>query len=144
MYKHYLVDLEGYFWLEEVYFNSKFKLLDADVLFFEKLVEDYIKTCQVNRIDYELKPMISRDMTFDEFAEFINRKKQTVQKKFYKLPIQQKQKFYYLENKKYIDKGVLENLCRKDFKQSYLKYLEKIYVYLRELLWSYGIEVNYA
>lgn len=87
--------------------------------------------------------MISRNMTFDEFALLVNRKRQTVQKKFYKLPKLQKQKFYYLDNKKYIDKDVLEDLCQKHFKQSFLKYLEDIYISLRELLWSYGLEVNY-
>lgn len=143
MYNYYLVDLEGYFWLEEVYFNSNLKPLDADVIFFEKLIEDYVKTCEVNHIKYEINPMISKDMTYDEFALFVNRKKQTVQKKFYKLPKLQKQKFYYIDNKKYIDKEVLENLCQKEFKQRYLKYLENIYICFRELLWSYGIEVNY-
>ena len=144
MYNYYLVDLEGYFWLEEVYFNSKLKPLDADVIFFERLIEDYVKTCEANHIKYEINPMILKDMTFDEFALFVNRKRQTVQKKFYKLPKLQKQKFYYLDNKKYIDKEVLENLCQKEFKQRYLKYLESIYICFRELLWSYGIEVNYG
>lgn len=143
MYNYYLVDLEGYFWLEEVYFNTRQKQLDADVVFFERLIEDYIKTCEINHIEYEINPMISRNMTFDEFALLVNRKRQTVQKKFYKLPKLQKQKFYYLDNKKYIDKDVLEDLCQKHFKQSFLKYLEDIYISLRELLWSYGLEVNY-
>lgn len=143
MYNYYLIDLEGYFWLEEVYFNARQRQLDADVVFFERLIEDYVETCDINYIEYEINPMISIDMTFDEFALFVNRKRQTVQKKFYKLPKLQKEKVYYLDNKKYIDKDVLENLCQKHFKQTYLKYLESVYINLRELLWSYGLEVSY-
>lgn len=144
MYNYYLVDLEGYFWLEEVYFNHTKKQLDADVIFFEWLIENYVNTFQEYNLDYEIPPIISKDMTFDEFAKFVNRKRQTVQKKFYKLPKLRKQKFYYIDNKKCIDKDVLEDLCRKHFKQIYLKYLENVYIDLRELLWSYGLEVYYG
>ncbi len=137
------INLEGYFWLEEVYFNSKLKQVDAEVIYFEMLVEKYIQTCNEERIDYEILPFIENDMTFDEFAKFVNRKINTVRKAYYKLPKLKKQDYYYLDKKRYMPVDVAEELCRKYFKHTYLKYLEQLYLELRKVLSEKGGEVKY-
>lgn len=137
------VNLEGYFWLEDVYFNSQYKQVNADVMYFEMLVEKYIQTCNEKNIEYEILPFIENDMTFDEFAKFVNRKINTVRKAYYKLPKLKKQDYYYLDKKRYMPVGVAEELCMKYFKHRYLKYLEQLYIYLKNILYAKGVEVKY-
>lgn len=137
------INLEGYFWLEEVYFNSSHKQIDADVIYFEMLVEKYIQTCNQEKIDYDILPFVEKDMTFGEIAKFVNRKINTVRKAYYKLPKLKKQDYYYLNKKRYIPVNVIEELCRKYFKHRYLKYLEQLYLLIKKMLSEKGVEVKY-
>ena len=141
--RNIMINLEGYFWLEEVYFNLKHKILDADVIFFEKIVERYIQTCNIENVDYQILPLIEFDMTFNEFAKFVDCKVNTVRKAYYKLPKLKKRKYYYVNKIRYIPVDVLEELCKKYFKLKYLKYLEELYICLKESLNQKGIEMKY-
>lgn len=137
------VNLEGYFWLEDVYFNSQYKQVDADVMYFEMLVEKYIQTCKEKNIEYEILPFFEKDMSFEEFSKFVDRKINTVRKYYYKLPKLKKQDYYYLGGKRYIPIEVAEELCMKYFKHRYLKYLEQLYIELKKVLTEQGVEVMY-
>lgn len=137
------INLEGYFWLEDVYFNSRYKQIDADVMYFEFLVEKYIQTCNDKKIDYDILPFLEDDMSFDDVSKFVDRKINTVKKYYYKLPRLKKQNYYYLEGKRYMPVEVAEELCMKYFKHRYLKYLEELYIELKKFLSEQGVEVAY-
>lgn len=134
---------EGYYWLCNVYFNKSQSLIDADVKFFELLIENYRLICDEEKVNYYIKPFIKDDMTYDDLALFVGRKRSTVKKAFYKLPPLQKNNSYYRNKNKYIVSNVCEDLCREYFKQTYLKYLEQLYLYLKNKLLEKGIEVTY-
>lgn len=82
-------------------------------------------------------------MTFNEIAKLVNRKEQTVKKAFNKLPISHINNFYYMGKEKYIISDTCDELCRKFFKQSYLEYLEELYLQLKNKLIEKGVEINY-
>lgn len=137
------VNLEGYFWIEEVYFNPTMKLTDADIIYFEMLVEKYIQTCNQKNIDYEILPFLEDDISFEEFAKYVNRKINTVRKAYYKLPKLKKQNYYYQNNERYIPSAIAEELCKKYFKHRYLQYLEELYLMIKKVLNEKGVEVEY-
>ena len=134
---------DGFLWLQNVYFSKGKSLIDADIAFFEQLVENYKSVCDAENVNYIIPLFINDDMTYDDIAAFVNRKRSTVKKAFYKLPTDQKNNSYYYKNKKYIASDVCDNLCKKYFKQSYLHYLENLYVSLKNNLLEEGIEVIY-
>lgn len=134
---------EGYYWLCSVYFNKSSSLIDADINFFEQLIENYKQICDDENVSYKITSFIENDMTYDDIVKLVNRKKSTVKKSFYKLPPLQKNNCYYKNKKKYIASNVCENLCKKYFKKTYLNYLEQLYLMLKKNLLSKGIEVNY-
>ena len=134
---------EGYAWLVSVYFDKTKSLIDADIIFFEKLIENYRQICDDENVRYYIQPFIKNDMTYDDLAEFVGRKRSTVKKAFYKLPPLQKNNCYYHNQNKYIASDVCDDLCRKNFKRTYIKYLEKLYLNLKTELLKKGIEVTY-
>ena len=134
---------EGYFWIRDVYFNASFSLIDADIIFFENLIETYIKICDEKNIYYEIPELIKEDMNIKEFAQYVHRKTGTIKNIFYQLPPAQKEAFYFFNNEKYYSKQMLNNISPKYFKKTYLKYLEEVYLNLRNILKEQGVEIIY-
>lgn len=135
--------IEGYFWIRDVYFNASFSLIDADIIFFENLIETYIKICDEKNIYYEIPELIKEDMNIKEFAQYVHRKTGTIKNIFYQLPPAQKEAFYFFNNEKYFSKQMLNNISPKYFKKTYLKYLEEVYLNLRNILKEQGVEIIY-
>lgn len=104
------ISLEGYYWLENVYFKKNKKTIEADVEFFEQLIETYIQNCQRNNIQYELLNFISNDMTMKELSSFTNSSLKTIKRYFDKLPSEMQEKIYYFNKEKYIVSFVCEEL----------------------------------
>lgn len=140
---HPKITYEGYAWLCSVYFGKTSSLIDADILFFEKIIENYRQICDDENVRYNIQPFIKEDMTYDEFAEFVNRKRSTVKKAFNKLPELQKHNSYFYKHKFYIASSVCDELCRHSFKRKYLEYLEDLFIHLKDSLLEKGIEVTY-
>lgn len=125
-----MIETEGKYWIVEAYFNKNKSLLDAEVDFFENIINEHKAFCDENNINYEIPPLIKSNMTFDEFAILVGRAKGTVQKEYYKLSQEEKEKSFQSDNKKYIASSVLTQLCKQSFKRRYLQYLEEVYIYL--------------
>lgn len=135
--KNLQVEHEGYLWIETVYFNTSKTIIDADVTFFENLIEMYSIYFDKNNISYFIPEFVSKDMTFKEISQFTNRSIDTIRKAYYKLPIFQK-KLYYIDNTntKHISASVIDKLCKQYFINSYINYLELIYVNMKNILQS--------
>lgn len=137
------ISLEGYYWLENVYFEKNKKTIEADVEFFEQLIETYIQNCQRNNIQYELLNFISNDMTMKELSSFTNSSIKTIKRYFDKLPSEMQEKIYYFNKEKYIISSVCEELCIRYFKKTYLLYLENMYLILKKKIIKAGVKIKY-
>lgn len=129
--RKYLVLIEGYVWLKEVYFQKEKSLTDADVNFFEdriKLYEDFLK------VEHN-ENWWSEDMDIKQLCEYFNRKDITVRKAIKKMCDSGLEEYKFLiDNKVVISKEGVEWICKNVFKQKYLELLEK---YKMELTESY-------
>ncbi len=119
--------IEGYYWLINVYFNNKKKLIDADIEFFKeriKLYEDLLKL--------ESKKLFDNDMKIQELEKYFNKKYETIEKAIWKM-IKAYSKYRYVKNSEYfITKEGVEWLCKNCFKQKYLEILESYKMDLTE------------
>lgn len=81
------ITLEGYYWLEYVYFNNQgLVLIDADISYFEQLLKKYEVICNKNNIKYELFKFISNDMSYKELSALTHRSPNTVKDYFSQMP----------------------------------------------------------
>lgn len=134
--RKYFVLIEGYEWLKRVYFQKEKSLIDADVDFFEtriKLYEDFLK------VEHN-ENWWNEYMDVKQLCKYFNRKDITVRKAIKKMCDSGFEEYKVFVNGKVMisSKGV-ELICKKVFKQKYLKLLEK---YKMELTEKY-IEAGY-
>lgn len=119
--------IEGYYWLMSVYFNSKKKLIDADIEFFENIIQQYEELLKL-----ESKNLFDNDMKIQELVNYFNKKYETIEKAIWKM-IKVYSNYRYVVNNEYvITKEGIEWLCKNCFKQKYLELLESYKMDLTE------------
>ena len=122
-----LILIEGYYWLVNVYFNSKTKLIDADIEFFKERIKEY-----ENLLKLESKKLFNEDMKIQELVNYFNKKYETIEKAIWKM-IKVHSNFRYIDNNEYIiTKEGIKWLCKNCFKQKYLELLESYKMALTE------------
>ena len=138
------ITLEGYYWLEYVYFNKqRLVLIDADISYFEQLLKRYETICHENDIKYEIFKFIANDMNYKELAVLTHRSQNTVKDYFIQMPEEIKKQSYYLGTTKYITANACEKFCKIKFKQCYLHYLENMCLMMKKKIIKEGIEISY-
>lgn len=127
--RKYFILIEGYEWLKRVYFQKEKSLIDADVDFFEtriKLYEEFLK------VDHD-ENWWNEDMNIKQLCKYFNRKDITVRKAIKKMCDYELSEYKFLiNNKVVISKEGVEWICKKVFKQKYLKLLEEYKMELTE------------
>lgn len=127
--RKYFILIEGYEWLKRVYFQKEKSLIDADVDFFEtriKLYEEFLK------VDHD-ENWWNEDMNIKQLCKYFNRKDITVRKAIKKMCDYGLSEYKFLiNNKVVISKEGVEWICKKVFKQKYLKLLEEYKMELTE------------
>lgn len=125
--RNFYILIEGYYWLINVYFNSNMKLIDADIKFFEELIQQYEEVLKI-----ESKNLFDKDMEMQELVKFFNKKYETIEKAIWKM-IKVHSNYRYVVNNEYvITKEGIEWLCKNCFKQKYLEVLESYKMNLTE------------
>lgn len=127
--RKYFILIEGYEWLKRVYFQKEKSLIDADVDFFEtriKLYEEFLK------VDHD-ENWWNEDMNIKQLCKYFNRKDITIRKAIKKMCDYGLSEYKFLiNNKVVISKEGVEWICKKVFKQKYLKLLEEYKMELTE------------
>ena len=119
--------IEGYYWLINVYFNNNKRLIDADIEFFEELINQYEDLLKI-----ESKDLFEKDTSIQELVSFFNKKYETIEKAIWKM-IKVHSDYRYIKNNKYIiTKEGIKWLCKNCFKQKYLELLENYKMDLTE------------
>ena len=128
--RKYFVLVEGYAWLNQVYFQKEKSLIDADIDFFEDRIRQYEKLLNIEHNEN----WWNGDMDIRQLCEYFNKKDITVRKAIKKMCDSGFEKYKYLINNKVIisSKGV-EWLCKNVFKHKYLELLEKYKMELTEM-----------
>ena len=125
--RNFYILIEGYYWLINVYFNSKMKLIDADIDFFEELIKQYEEILKL-----ESKYLFNKDMKIQELVIYFNKKYETIEKAIWKMIKVHSNYRYVVNNEFVITKEGIEWLCKNCFKQKYLELLENYKMDLTE------------
>lgn len=136
------INMEGFYWLVEVYFNNKKSYPQKDIDFFEKQILDYQNICDDYKLVFSVPEYIEKEMTVEELAEFTSRSIVTVRKKLKHLP-PQKNTSFMKDGKTVYTKSTCDYFCYNFFKHTYLKYVEEVYLYLKNILLRNEIVVVY-
>lgn len=127
--RKYFILIEGYEWLNRVYFQKEKSLIDADVDFFKtriKLYEEFLK------LEHN-ENWWNEDMNIKQLCKYFNRKDITVRKAIKKMCDCGLSEYKFLiNNKVVISKEGVEWICKNVFKQKYLELLEKYKMELTE------------
>ena len=128
--RKYFILIEGFAWLNQVYFQKEKSLVDADVDFFEDRIKQYEELLKINSD----RNWWNEDMDIKQLCEYFNRKDITVRKAIKRMCDSGFENYKYLINNKVVvvSKGD-EWLCKNVFKQKYLELLEKYKMELTEL-----------
>lgn len=119
--------IEGYYWLINVYFNNKKKLIDADIDFFEERIKQYEELLKL-----ESKNLFNEDIKIQELVNYFNKKNETIEKAIWKM-IKVNSNYRIIENENWIiTREGVEWLCKNCFKQKYLELLESYKMNLTE------------
>ena len=128
--RKYFILVEGYSWLNQVYFQKEKSLIDADVDFFENRIKQYEELLKIEHKEN----WWNEDMDVKQLCKYFNRKDITVRKAIKKMCDCGFGEYKFLVNKKVvISKEGVEWLCKNIFKQKYLELLEKYKMELTEL-----------
>ena len=127
--KRYYILIEGYYWLQYVYFQNEKSLLDADIDFFRARIKLYEELLNVKK-----EIIFIEAMSYIELEKYFNRKKFTIRKAIKILEKKYNNKFRFeMNNQMYISSKGIELLCKECFKQKYLELLENYKMELTEL-----------
>ena len=128
--RKYFVLVEGYSWLNQVYFQKEKSFIDADVDFFKNRIKQYEELLKIEHKEN----WWNEDMDIKQLCKYFNRKDITVRKAIKKMCDSGFEKYKFLVNKKVvISKEGVEWICKNVFKQKYLELLEKYKMELTEL-----------
>jgi len=125
--RNYYILIEGYYWLLDVYFNNKKRLIDADIEFFEERIKLY-----ENHLKVKPKNLFEKDMHVKDLFKNINRQTETVEKAIWKMLKVDTDYRYEIDSEFVITKEGIEWLYKNCFKKEYLKLLEKYKMDLTE------------
>lgn len=128
--RKYFVLIEGFAWLNQVYFQKEKSLIDADIDFFENRIKQYEELLKVDLN----KNWWNEEMDIKQLCEYFNRKDVTVRKAIKKMCDRGFEQYKWLAGRKVvISKEGVEWICKNVFKQKYLELLEKYKMELTEM-----------
>ena len=128
--RKYFILIEGFAWLNQVYFQKEKSLVDADVDFFEDRIKQYEELLKINSD----RNWWNEDMDIKQLCEYFNRKYITVRKAIKKMCDRGFGQYKKLVGSKVvISKEGVEWICKNVFKQKYLDLLEKYKMELTEM-----------
>ena len=128
--RKYFVLIEGFAWLNQVYFKKEKSLMDADIDFFENRIKQYEELLKINSD----RNWWNEDMDITQLCEYFNRKDITVRKAIKRMCDSGFKDYKYLiNNKVVICKEGVKWICKNVFKQKYLELLEEYKMELTEL-----------
>lgn len=124
----YCILIEGYYWLQYVYFQTNKKQIDADIDFFLERINQYEKLLSVKKESFW-----ERDYYIYELETYFNRSHETIKKAISKMNKATNRNYRYIKNNQcIISKLGVEWLCKKCFKHKYLELLEAYKMELTE------------
>lgn len=130
----YYILIEGYYWLQFVYFQNERKQIDADIDFFVTRIKQYEE-----RLLVQSKCLWDRDYYTYELEKYFKRSYETIKKAISKMNKITNGHYRYKKNNQYvISKLGMEWLCKNCFKQKYLELLEQYKMQLTELFMEKG------
>lgn len=133
--RKYFVLIEGFAWLNQVYFKKEKSLIDADVDFFEDRIRQYKDLLKIEHNE----DWWNEDMDIKQLCEYFNRKDITVRKAIKRMCDSGLGEYKYLiNNKVVISNDGVEWICKNVFKQKYLELLEKYKMELTDLYIAEG------
>lgn len=128
--RKYFVLIEGYAWLNQVYFQKEKSLIDADIDFFEDRIRQYEELLKIK----PNRKWWNENIDIKHLCEYFDRKDITIRKAIKKMCDSGLGEYKFLVNNKVIiSKEGVEWICKNVFKQKYLKLLEKYKMELTEL-----------
>ena len=128
--RKYFVLIEGFAWLNQVYFQKEESLIDADIDFFENRIKQYEELLKINSD----RNWWNEDMDIKQLCEYFNRKDITVRKAIKRMCDRGFGQYQWLVGSKVvISKEGVEWICKNVFKQKYLDLLEKYKMELTEM-----------
>ena len=138
--RKYFVLIEGFAWINQVYFQKEKSLKDADIDFFEDRIKQYEELLKVEHDEN----WWNEDMNIKQLCKYFNRKDITVRKAIKKMCDNGFEQYKFLVDGKVVisSKGV-EWICKNVFKQKYLELLEKYKMELTELYIDAGYPYDY-
>ena len=127
---NYFVLIEGFAWLQQVYFQKEKSFTDADVEFFEDRIKQYE---ELLKIEHE-ENWCNEDMDIKQLCKYFNREEITIRKAIKRMCDNGLEEYKYLVNNKVVIlKEGVKWICKNVFKQKYLELLEKYKMELTEL-----------
>ena len=137
--RNYFVLIEGYAWLNQVYFQKAKSLVDADVDFFEDRIRQYERLLKIEHNEN----WWNEDMDIKQLCEYFEKKDITVRKAIKKMCDRGFGQYQWLVGSKVvISKEGVEWICKNVFKQKYLELLEKYKMELTEMYIEAGYPYN--
>lgn len=128
--RKYFVLIEGYTWLNQVYFQKEKSLIYADIDFFEDRIRQYKDLLKIEHNE----DWWNEDMDIKQLCKYFNRKDITIRKAIKEMCDSGLGKYKWLVGSKVvISKEGVEWICKNIFKQKYLELLEKYKMELTEL-----------
>lgn len=125
--KYYIL-IEGFYWLQFVYFQNEKKQIDADIYFFEERIKQYEKL-----LHHEPKKFWMKDMSISELTFYFNRAFTTIENNVSKMNKATNGVYKYIkDNKIMVSSSGIEWLCKNCFKKKYLELLEEYKMELTE------------
>lgn len=122
--RKYFILIEGFAWLNQVYFQKEKSLIDADVDFFEDRIRQYEELLKIEHNEN----WWNEDMDIKQLCNYFNRKDITVRKAIKKMCDDGFEEYKYLiDNKVVISSKGVEWICKNVFKQKYLE-LTELYI----------------
>lgn len=128
--RKYFILIEGFAWLNQVYFQKKKLLIDADVDFFEDRIRQYEDLLKMKHNEN----LWNEDMDIKQLCKYFDKKDITVRKAIKKMCESGFGEYKWLVGSKVvISKEGVEWICKNVFKQKYLELLEKYKMELTEM-----------
>ena len=128
--RKYFILIEGFAWLNQVYFQKKKLLIDADVDFFEDRIRQYEDLLKMKHNEN----LWNEDMDIKQLCKYFDKKDITVRKAIKKMCESGFGEYKWLVGSKVvISKEGVEWICKNVFKQKYLELLEEYKMELTEM-----------
>ena len=128
--RKYFILIEGFAWLNQVYFQTEKSLIDADVDFFEDRIRQYEDLLKMKHNEN----LWNEDMDIKQLCKYFDKKDITVRKAIKKMCESGFGEYKWaVGSKVVISKEGVEWICKNVFKQKYLELLEKYKMELTEM-----------